>query len=88
MCSSRQVGWLALRIGRLVAVVRRLVRERSRRNMAAQLDIAFPDFEEDTEEEMSDEDDSPGRGATSPRLGRGGFGGAEAARLVAVATAS
>ena len=70
-----------------MAVVRRLVRERSRRNMAAQLDIAFPDFEEDTEEEMSDEDDSP-RGATSPRFGRGGFGGGEAARLVAVATAS
>jgi hypothetical protein len=37
------VGWVALRLARLVIVVRRLLRERRRRNFAAQLDIAFPD---------------------------------------------
>lgn len=50
------VGWLALRIARLTMVVQKLLRERSRRSMAAHLDIAFPDVEDDDEDEDEESD--------------------------------
>ena len=49
------VGWLALRIARLTTVVQKLMRERSRRSMAAHLDVAFPDVDDDDDDEMDEE---------------------------------
>ena len=47
------VGWLGLRIARLVITLKKVMRERSRRSMAATLDVAFP--EDDEESDASDE---------------------------------
>ena len=54
------VGWLALRIARLVMTLKKVLRERSRRSMAAHLDIAFPENDDD-------DDDDDGSDVESPR---------------------
>lgn len=66
------VGWLALRIARLAASIRKLLRERSRRSMASALDVAFP---EDGASDDTSEDDSDAELGGGRRGGGGCYGG-------------
>ena len=75
------VGWLALRIARLTAIVQK-IRERHRRGLEA-LDVAFPDGDDDddeSEDEMSLIEAGRSRGDSGVIAGAGGGGVATGAQ--------